>query len=245
MWEKHRSVRPARTAGGSVNCFTALDADWSQRLALGDDAMADALMISESADDVTRALAYYAHQLGTELGSRARHLHDQAAPDIIRALNPGQERAVFFFLHGTNTPQAEIVHGSGTPVVDLSTAHRLKNRIVCATCYSLGDLGDEIANRQNGTMIGYLGKMHVPYGVSYVQDMRDAALAAHRALALRQSAGAASDAARDAYHDLALAWTAEGIFTSFVLAGTVADHNARAVGMKGDANAETVSMARR
>lgn len=198
--------------------------------------MPKALVISTEPeyDPAMRVLAGYARTLAQEVGiDAAACLHDLPAAAIRAKLQALNGEAVFCFLHGRDT-SPWIVDGDEAAVVDAGSMDLLARRVVCGTCYSLNGFADEAVGSHGATVIGYDGAMRVIVDPDHAADVSDAVLTAPRSLLAGATAGAAMEAARDAYWALADHWYGTPGGAGPVLASFVA-WNAEAIGIKGDA----------
>jgi hypothetical protein len=187
--------------------------------------MSNVIVASADNDPVTRALSSYA--LALVPNPQVMHLHNQAAPGIVSAISSNSSQYVFFFLHGRDNPPAVLDH-LGAPVVEDTTIGLLASRTVCATCFSLNGLATHAANF-NVTIVGYNGAMLIPLDQPYVQEMENAALAAHRQLLSGKTAPDAAAEARSRYMDVALRWYSQRTIPAMLYAAS-AQSNSQAIG---------------
>jgi len=138
--------------------------------------------------------------------------------------------AIFFFLHGRLKPPGVVGHAA-EEIIGAKTAKLLRERVICGTCYSLNGFA-QMATARRATVIGYDGEMFVPTKLPMARQMKDAALAAQRALNVSETAAIATSRAREAYRNLADKWYSRKTIEAQVHAA-VANANADSIGFKG------------
>jgi molybdopterin converting factor small subunit len=201
--------------------------------------MTEVLIVSGrdgAGDAVLDVLAACATACAAEAGARlAGHLHDQPVDVMRRELEAKLRIAFFVFLHGRRRPPGIVDRQKrGRSVVDARTLRLLADRIVCGTCYSLGELGQRAASEHGATVIGYAEELQVVVDVDYAAEFREAVLTATRELLAGATAAVAAEATRRAYGRLAKEWRGRRGDTSSQIYATVAGWNAEAIGLLGD-----------
>jgi hypothetical protein len=197
------------------------------------------LVVSNNHDLVTEVLDRYATSYMRGSKSKdALHVRSPSVVAIHEVLQAHRDAAIFFFLHRRFEPPGVIVGQSEEEVVGAKTADLLQSRIICGTCYSLNGFA-KLAVARGSTVIGYDGEMFIPTKRPRALEMKEAALAAQRALKDDEDAASAAKKAREAYKKLADHWFGMQTIEGQVHAAA-ANANSDAIGVKGAGTARLV-----
>lgn len=120
----------------------------------------------------------------------------------IRAELTSGAAPVFFFGHGASEPYG-LISQDQLPFIEQHDSRLLAGRLICATCcHSVTALKQAVINF-GATVVGYDGRLAVPYGGMYFEDLRRAVLSGPLALLEGRTAGEVCGVLRDEFNALA------------------------------------------
>lgn len=168
------------------------------------------IIIYTNYDQVSDTLALGAQALAAAASARSPRV--LGPPEDSKAVNIRTELAsdkapIFFFGHGVAEPYGLITQDA-LPFLDVQDSHFLAGRLIYATCCdSIKALEPAVMNL-GATVVGYDGKLSVPWDKFYRDTMRRAVLFGPLAMLQGRTAGEVCRLQREGFNALAQELTA-------------------------------------
>ncbi len=156
-------------------------------------------------DQVSSILTRCAESLivaaSSQLSQKLGPPEDSKAVSIQAAL-ASNKASIFFFGHGIDQPYG-LISQDGLPFINQEDSHFLEGRLICATCCHATKALEQAVSDFGATVVGYDGKLAIPYDEMYFPGIQKAILSGPFALLAGRTAGEVCQIMREGFNKLA------------------------------------------